>query len=86
MVLLDVLGYMGHIVCEIDTRRNNTRNIPKDDFEAFFTHFRGIKQASGKHQQIRIVQVRLISYIRRQRDVLGGADGCTTLGWLLAYE
>lgn len=39
MMLLGMLGHMGHIICEIDTSGNNARDIPKDNFEAFLAHF-----------------------------------------------
>lgn len=82
VILLGVLGHMGHIVCEIDTGRNNTRDIPKDDFKAFLAHFRGVEKARRKHQQISVVQIRFIGHIGGYRDVLRNADCFTALGRL----
>lgn len=79
MVLLGVLGHVGHVICEIDTGGDNARDIPKNDLEPLLTHFRGIEEARGKHQQIRVIQVCFIGHIGRYRDVLRNANGFTAL-------
>lgn len=80
MMLLGMLSHMGDIICKIDTCRDDAGDIPKDDFEAFLAHFRSVEETRGKHQQVRIVQIRLIGHICCYCDVLGNTDGFAALG------